>query len=302
MIGYSWYNADLRIEAITADWEAYPIGRGWESALENLSWFHPKTKFYKIDDISTALLFVAKDPIEIRKIKDHDPFSQHYYHISIWHQDLIELKNLGLISGIKPLTEYQYQLLRYKKMTTDLGIYVDENIMHLDPYGVQVEGFPRPQEDEYDDKDEVWVDIPDRYIQLTPLGIEKINQPIEDFNINAAIAERIKPLMDIKYYDSAVREASIMLELKLIAINKSDQIGQKLVNKHYENLCTKFRGEDSYLRYYRSLLRCSVNFIRNEYAHSFPITSENRAKRLIKLYSKLFDLTDELNNDEVTTD
>jgi len=302
MLGFSWYNSDWSIEAITADWEAYPIGHGWKSALENLSWFHPTTKFYKIDDICTALLFVAKDPEEIRKIKDRDPFSQHYYHISIWHQDLIELHRLGLVSGIKPLTDYQYRLLWFKQRTEDMGIYADGNNIHHYPNGEQVEGFPRPQEDEYDDEHEVWADIPDRYIQLTPLGIEKINQPIEDFNINAAIAERIKPLMDIGYYDSAVREASILFELKLIELNKSDQIGKNLVDEHYKKLCTKFGGEDSYLRYYRGLLRCSVSFIRNEYAHSFPITSENRAKRLIKLYSKLFDLTDELNNEKYSID
>lgn len=307
MIGFSWYNSDWSIEAITADWEAYPIGHGWKSALENLSWFHPTTKFYKIDDICTAMLFVAKDPEDIRKIKDHTPFSNFYYHISIWHQDLIELHKLGLVSGIKPLTDYQYELLRYKKMGIFKDIFPNEDIfpdeikIYIDKIE-QKHGITRPQKDEYDDEHEVWVDIPDRYIQLTPLGIEKINQPIDDLIINDAIAERIKPLMDIGYYDSAVREASILFELKLIELNKSDQIGKNLVDEHYKKLCTKFGGEDSYLRYYRGLLRCSVSFIRNEYAHSFPITSENRAKRLIKLYSKLFDLTDELNNDEVSTD
>jgi hypothetical protein len=296
MLGFSWYNSGLVLEYITADWEAYPIGHGWETALENLSWFNPETKFYKIDDICRSLLFVAKDPIELRKRK-LNPHSSIYYHISIWHEDLIELHKLGLVSGIKPLTEYQYELLRFKYMTDDMGIWVDENNMYHFPNGTQCEGIPRPQEGDWDDDYDFWVDIPDGYIQLTPLGIEKINEPIKDFYINDEIAERIMPLFEIKYYDSAVREASIMLELKLIALNNSSQIGQKLVDEHYKNLCEKFGGEDSYLRYYRGLLRCSVNFIRNEYAHAFPITNENRAKRLIGLYSKLYDLTDELRNE-----
>lgn len=296
MEGFSWYNSGLNIEFITADWEAYPIGHGWETALENLSWFNPATKFYKIDDISTSLLFVAKDPNELRKRK-LDPYNKNYYHISIWHKDLIELHQLGLVSGIKPLTDYQYHLLWFKQRTEDQGIWVDENNIHHYPNGTQAEGFPRPQEGEYDDDYNLWVDIPDGYIQLTPLGIEKINEPMAEFYINAAIAERIMPLFEIKYYDSAVREASIMLELKLIELNNSNQIGQKLVDEHYKNLCAKFSGADSYLKYYRGLLRCSVNFIRNEYAHAFPITNENRAKRLISLYSKLYDLTDELQND-----
>ena len=117
---------------------------------------------------------------------------------------------------------------------------------------------------------------------------------MEDIEINSEMLSRIEPLLNIKYYDSAVREASILLELKLKKINNTELYGQKLVDLHYDNLCKKFGATDSYLKYYRCLLRCSVNFIRNEYAHDFPITSENRAKRLIKLYSKIYDLTDEL--------
>lgn len=48
------------IEAIHADWAAYPIGNSWESAMENLPWFNPRTKFYKLDDIDGAILFVKK--------------------------------------------------------------------------------------------------------------------------------------------------------------------------------------------------------------------------------------------------
>lgn len=292
MSGFIWYTNAL-YEAINADWEAYPIGYGWESALNNLSWFAPDTKFYKIDDIDTAILFVAKEPKTLRK-EGKDPHSPHYYHISIWHKDLIALHDQGFVNGIQPLTDYEYQKLWFKQRTEDIGIFVDEHNFHHYPDGSKVLGFKRPKEDEHDNEDHIWVDIPKGYIQLSQTGIDKINEPIVDFNINEDVQERINPLLNIGYYDSAVREASILFELKLKEINNSSLFGQKLVDLHYKNICDKFGGTDSYLKYYRGLLRCSINFIRNEYAHDFPITSENRAKRLIQLYSKLYEITDEL--------
>jgi len=302
MVGAIWYEEGMAFSMITADWEAYPIGYGWESALENISWFPTDTIFYRIDDISEALLFVTKNPVELEK-KELSPWSQIYYHISIWHRDIVELQKRGYIRGIKPVTEYQHDLIRYNKIVDSMGVIVEDKDIWLFPDGKREWSMPRPSKDEYDNRNKTWAFLPDDYFVLTKKGISAINEPMQDFVINKDILARIKPLLKIKYYDSAVREASISLELKLKRINNSVLYGQKLVDLHYENLCKKFGSTDSYLKYYRGLLRCSVNFIRNEYAHDFPITSENRAKRLIRLYSKIYDLTDELldENPDLTT-
>lgn len=304
MAGIIWYNTNSIFEAINADWEAYPIGEGWESALENISWFAPETKFYKISDIDSAVLFFASSPRDPKTPNEleqegKNPFSSRYYHIALWHSDLIDLHEKGYVSGIKPLTTYQYELLRFNRMTKALNITVDnEDIYHF-PDGSKRKGVPKPTRYNCDNEFISWVDIPKGYIQLTPFGVSKINEPISSFEINSELLKRIEPLLYINYFDSAVREAAILLELKLKKINNNKKLfGQQLVDLHYENLIKKFNGTDSYLKYYRSLLRCSVNFIRNEYAHDFPITSENRAKRLITLYSKLVDLTIELLNEE----
>lgn len=292
MSGVIWYNINSVFEAIHADWAAYPIGNSWESAMENLSWFDPETKFYNIDDIDGAILFVGTNPAELKK-KEFDPHSERYYHISLWHENLIQLHEQGFVSGVKPLTSFGYESLRFKWMTRGRGAVVDEQGVCHFPDGSTL-GFPKPTTTNTDDTDVDWVCIPQGYIQLTSLGLEYLAERIDYNTVNQDIMERIKPLLSIKYYDSAVREAAILFEIKLKKINSSDLYGQKLADLHYKNLLGKFQETDSYLQYYRSLLRCSVNFIRNEYAHSFPITNEHRAKRLIGLYSKLFDLTDEL--------
>lgn len=296
MIGSIWYSSNSVFEAITADWEAYPIGEGWESALENISWFPTNTIFYRIDDICEALLFVTKNPVELEK-KELDPWSHYYYHISIWHRDIIELHERGYIKAIKPVTDYRHELIRYNKIISSMGVIVEDDDKWRFPDGSLRLGMSKPSKLDYDNSDKTWAYLPNDYFVLTKKGISAINKPMQDFDINNEMLARIKPLIRIKYYDSAVREASILLELKLKRINKTDLFGQKLVDLHYDNLCKKFGSTDSYLKYYRGLLRCSVNFIRNEYAHDFPITSENRAKRLIKLYSKIYDLTDELQNE-----
>ena len=294
MGGAIWYEDGMAFSMITADWEAYPIGYGWQSALENLSWFSTDTIFYRIDDISEALLFVTKNPVKIEEEK-YNPWSQKYYHISIWHRDIVELHKRGYIKGIKPVTEYQHDLIRFNKIVDSMGVIVEENDMWLFPDGTRRWSMSKPSKSDYDNNYKNWAFLPNDNFILTKKGITEINKPIVDFEINPEILTRINPLLKIKYFDSAVRDASILLELKLKKINNNWKLyGQQLVDLHYENLCKKFGTTDSYLKYYRCLLRCSVNFIRNEYAHDFPITSENRAKRLIKLYSKIYDLTDEL--------
>lgn len=302
MSGVIWYETDSIYELITADWEAYPIGNTEESALENLSWFDPKTKFYKIDDICEAILFVTTNPSWIEKNnknkknpKDKNtPFDSEYLHISLWHKNLLELNELGYIEGVKPMTDYEYNLVRWNNIVQAMNIKIDDEGYFNYPNGDRIMGMPQPSKDWYDDTDHVWANMPNGYITLTQRGIDKINEPINDYKINEEIYNRVKPLLDIKYYDSAVRESSIMLEVKLKNLNNTNLFGKNLVDFHYKRLTTKLKGSTAYYKYYRSLLMCSVNFIRNEYAHNFPITSENRAKRLITLYAKLYELTDEL--------
>jgi len=295
MTGIIWYDSGSIIEMIHADWEAYPIGNTIESALENLSWYKTDTKFYKINDIDGAILFVNKNPKELRKQK-LDPFSKRYYHIALWHSNLIELHDKGFINGVKPLTAYQYELMRYNNWIEALNLRVDENYYVHYPDGTKYKTNPKPSLETHDNTDLIYVDIPEGYINLTPHGIQEINKPIKKFSFNQQLSERVNPLMKIEYYDSAVREASILVEITLKEINNTNLFGLKLVDSHYNNLISRIGQETAYHKFYRSLLRSSVSFIRNEYAHNFPITNQNRAKRLLLLFSKIIDITEELEN------
>jgi hypothetical protein len=102
--------------AIHADWPNYPSGSGWEIALRTFGYFPKETEFYKIDDIDTVVLFINENPKSLK-----DCFDYKYYHIAIWHEDLIELKRLGYIEGVNEISEFEFQLLRFENIKKDFG-------------------------------------------------------------------------------------------------------------------------------------------------------------------------------------
>jgi hypothetical protein len=72
----------------------YPAEHGWPVALESLCLFPEGTTFRPIGDIDRCVLFVAEE-FEANR----DPFSEQNFHVAVWHEDLLELVNLGKGAG-----------------------------------------------------------------------------------------------------------------------------------------------------------------------------------------------------------
>ena len=68
-----------------------------------------------------------------------------------------------------------------------------------------------PKNQMYDDEWVRWVILPKGYIEITDYGRSFILNYEFNFELHEEVWQRVKPLMDIGYYDSAVREASILV-------------------------------------------------------------------------------------------
>jgi hypothetical protein len=273
------------IEIIHANWPAYPIGHGVQAAMENLSCFSRDTIFYPIDDIDGILLCINEEP------RMKEPFHPKYYHIALWHDDLHELNRIRIISGIQGLTPWQWEFMQFENLAKSIPN------PEFDPAGNLIlhdeEGnsfiYKKPEvltlnEDNF----EAFVWAPSGKFQLTEFGKDQLDNSHSNYEINRDILERVGPVIEINYFDTAVREASIMLEMILKKLHCTNDYGQRLVNLHCEVVRKKF-GEAAYLKWHRTELRTFFNFIRNPYAHNFPITSKQQSINLIKRISRAYE-------------
>jgi hypothetical protein len=220
--GLMW-NIDGSFEILHADWPVYPPGHGWLKALEVLGSYPKDTIFMEIDSIDLCKLFIVS-----RNEKIEDVYNEKHFHIAIWDEDLLELSQQQMITGVDVEED---EIFGYKKKVVIIA-----------------EG-----------------------IKLTEVGYQRLL----DFNWNNPevllheISKRVKPIIGIAYYDTAVREANIIIEMRLCDITGSNSYGQKLINEYYNLLCSRNGGQSSaLLKVLRSELRSLFKFVRNDYAHN----------------------------------
>jgi len=137
-------------------------------------------------------------------------------------------------------------------------------------------------------------------IKLTQIGY----QSLLDFNWNKPedlvheISQRVKPLIGIAYYDTAVREANIIIEMRLCGITGSNAYGQKLINEYYDLLCSRNNGQSSaLLKVLRSELRSIFKFIRNDYAHNLKQIGVKECHAILQRASRVLHTIDILENE-----
>jgi hypothetical protein len=99
----------------------YPAGHGWQLALRSLAVFLPNTRFRQIDSIDECFLCVAVGAGSCLE-PEGDLYDQRWFQVAVWHDDLLELRRRGLVSGVSLMTDYEEALAWYKqKRTCDEG-------------------------------------------------------------------------------------------------------------------------------------------------------------------------------------
>lgn len=160
----------------------------------------------------------------------------------------------------------------------------------------QFQGFdPDPDDDEVDLET---VELGARLggLQLTTTGWLVLERALADSWLNAhpLLLERTKKIMDLGQFDTAVREACVILETELKSLAKSQQYGERLLNalfKRDELNCLFF---PSFLRVMRTEIRAVFKFVRNEFMHNRRELEANQCSAILARISKLLYDLDEM--------
>lgn len=279
--GYLGYGG---IIAIHANWPNYPSGIGWKIALKALGNFPRNTKFYEIDDIDRCKLLINQNPFNLK-----NPTNDKYYHTSIWHSDLVELHKKGFIKGIVEKSDYEFELIKFEKLKISLGdnYRQDENenlffnIKNKDGALLEL----RCAKPSYDENHWMYRDcaiIPNA-ISLTNEGFQELKCLSRKFELSEKIELLTKPLLNLKRYDTAIREASLLIESSLKEFHNTNKFGQHLIEFHINDI-VKNNGDNysAVIKCYRGELRTIFKFIRNDFAHNFKILREEQCRVILQ--------------------
>ncbi|WP_291121906.1 hypothetical protein [Empedobacter sp. UBA7620] len=278
------------VNHVSDDVAIFPSGEGSEIALISLANYPYDTDFIEIETIGVIISFLSMKNNK-RKIKE--PWKSRDYHLSFYVDDLIELYELEFIEGIKPITEFKYELNSFNCMVSQgYPLNVDGNIdvYFLNDSGERIDHIiEMPKIEKYvenylgeewneDDREELIKMYEDQNtpfieytssLKLTEKGYRKYLDLTQDFFIPKQIDTIIKPLIKIGYYDSAVREIAVLFEHMIKDFHKSDLIGSQLIEMHIRECIKANKGNNNAgIKVYRQELKAANSYIRNEFMHN----------------------------------
>jgi hypothetical protein len=264
--GYlGWQNGAL--EAIHADWPAYPSQHGENSALESLACFPAETHFIRIDSVDSAVLLAA-----VPLVDEKDVYSDRNLHLSVWWQDLVSLAAARFVGGLLTQREHVFEFWhRQRPVFSEL---------------------PEPIPEEYADHHGAESSISQTGVFLKPEAFHELNRraliSLED--LDPELLSRVMPLVLVDRHDAAVRDACILLETRLRQISGSREHGQRIVDIATAALRRIYRVPEGMLRALRAELRAVFKFTRNEYAHNLVDASAEQGAAILLRISRLLQL------------
>ncbi|HYF69071.1 MAG TPA: hypothetical protein VD884_13100 [Ohtaekwangia sp.] len=273
------------LEAIHADWPIYPTGHGWHLALRSLANFAQGTKFYQIDDIDKCLLFTISDP-NVLKSKGEDIYGKNLYHVAIWHEDLIELSARGLAVGVTSISDFEFSIRKFNTVKESLGPdnYIEDEDGNLQiktknggfiVYNIPID---TSSEDWQEPKDFVF--LPDKTIELTPAAFNTLTSTVGE-GVHPDIFAKAAPLLALNFFDTAIREAVLLIEHSIKTVHNTDQYGQKLIDLHIKKILELDKFKTSFIKCYRGELRTLTKYVRNDYMHNQKNIDEDECSILL---------------------
>jgi hypothetical protein len=290
------------VVAIHADWPAYPAPSS-DGALLDLGQFPPGTTFTPIDDIDECVLFVAAE-----SVRGGDVWSERAFHIAVWHADLIELSERGILAGVQPGTQREWELGRRETLRAHVrdsaareGVTFDDDPLDHLFYEMRGEFVPLhlPPVDDEDEDDEDWpgprcrpMFDPEIPVTLTPVGLAQLEGQQTKRPLPPSM-ERAAAMLGLGFNDSAVREASVVLETELRQATGSTRYGQKLVDDFVALLVAK-GAVNSTVKAVGTAMRTAFKFVRNDFAHGVVDVSPGRTRALLGRFAELLEFVDEV--------
>ena len=160
-------------------------------------------------------------------------------------KDLIELKQKDYVKGVVEKSNYEFDLLKFEEFKEQLGRNLREDdsgniILYFKDENGKFQEFiyhkPLPSEEEKDGMIfRKCVHIEEK-ITLTDNGLEKLIDLSQRCEYSKNLNDLVEPLIQIKRYDSAVRDSSILLETSIKKFHETDSFGQELIEFHINDI------------------------------------------------------------------
>jgi hypothetical protein len=184
---------------IHADWPAYATEHGVGYSLLSLGQFPQGSMFTLLDDIDQCFLFVW-GAVASRA----EGIADHRFHVALWHDDVRALADAGYLAGGSVIPYAEWARRRIKEL---------QGLVWERPDGTLA---PVPLPDLEDDEDslesqKVVVDGP---LSLTAAGYSALEDLLHSERglVAEPMLKRARPAILAGLYDTAVREACLVLE------------------------------------------------------------------------------------------
>lgn len=136
------------------------------------------------------------------------------------------------------------------------------------------------------------VEFHDGYLSLSAIGHQAILINELAYDVHPQIMALVEDFLYQDRYDTAIREAAVLLESRLREFSKSTEYGQKLIDKSFgasSTLLPKDFPNSSRLEI-RAAFRRFFKYVRNDFAHNFSSVSLVTTCRLLRRCSELLEL------------
>jgi uncharacterized protein (TIGR02391 family) len=142
----------------------------------------------------------------------------------------------------------------------------------------------------------VFLEYRDDHIALSSKGEHAILVYELAFDVHPQIMDRIRDFLLSEHYDTAVREATILIEMKMREATGSSRYGQALIEECFgEHGKLLHSGIPNSTRLeIRSAFRRLFRYVRNDFAHSLKSLTLVTATRLLRRCSRLLVLLETL--------
>lgn len=265
------------LEFLHATWPAYPAAHGRGPALETLCLFPPGTHFDVVDDIDRCLLLVAREYLD--RGAAGDKYSEKHFHVAIWHDDLRALRDDGSLAGLSlppasPEETRQEAEAWVRSMPSADSVLKEYAALDWEAIWRKTVS-----------KDELHVQSDGLSVSVAGWGA--LREVVRDHGVDPYFAERVEPLLNIGYFDSAVREASILLEESLRSRLRSTQHGQALVGAYVDAHAAL---NEAFMLHLRTELRTLFKFVRNDFAHNLVMLERPRCDTFLRRISAVYEM------------
>lgn len=249
-----------------ADWPAYPEGEDFRTPLLQLTAFPPGTQFHVVDDIDRSLLLIA----DVQCWAPDKPLDPCNFHVSVWHEDLVEMCRRGYIAGVEGVRVSDWRSEKWAKLRSIVPEGAEIGYMDHVTNDFRAVKERSIESDEDEDALPDWIVSHGGRISVTESGREYLLQELRSQNVElaTAVSAKVARLFELGFFDTCIREACVQLEHEIKLEIKSKQYGDRLTESVVKSLRDGPKYLESDIRTFRQELRALFKLVRNEYMHN----------------------------------